>query len=79
MNKLARLLSWLSSTFHLSMTIFIFFSTTLISPEVSEHWLAEGRRERWANAATGLDSWSVMKLMGDMEGASGAQKERKIL
>jgi hypothetical protein len=79
MKKLAHLFSWSSSTLHLSLAIFIFFSTTLISPEVSEHWRAEGRRERWANAATGLDSWSVMRLIEDMEVASGAQKKMKIL
>jgi hypothetical protein len=79
MKELVHLLSCSSSTLHLSLTIFIFFSTTVISPEVSEHWQAEGRRERWENAATGLDSWSAMRLIEDMEGASGAQKERKIL
>jgi hypothetical protein len=78
MKKLAHFLSWSSFTLHLSLTIFIFFSATLFSLEVSEHWRAEGSRESWANAATGLDSWSVMRLIGDMEGASGAQKDGKI-
>jgi hypothetical protein len=58
--------------------IFTSFSTTLISPEMSEHCRTEGRRERRANA-TGLDSWSVMRFIGDEEGASGVEKKRKFI
>jgi hypothetical protein len=50
--KLAHFLSYSSSPLHLSLTIFTSFSTTLISPEISKYWRAEGRRERRANAAT---------------------------
>jgi hypothetical protein len=78
MKKLAHLLPYSSSPLHLSLTIFTSYSTTFISPDISEHLRVESRRERRASGATKLDSWSVMRLIGDGEGASGVEKKVKF-